>query len=71
MPTLPHSPLDRISASSGPKRMDVLGKIAEAILGGLSYLYLKYRIMHRDVRPAKILVSPPGAIKPCGFRNSL
>lgn len=48
-------------------RVDVLGKIAEAVLGGLKYLYLAHRIMHRDIKPSNILVNSKGQIKLCDF----
>jgi mitogen-activated protein kinase kinase len=44
-----------------------LGKIAEAVLGGLSYLYAAHRIMHRDLKPSNILVNSRGYIKLCDF----
>lgn len=47
--------------------MDVLGKIAEAVLGGLTYLYTNHRIMHRDLKPSNILVNSRGQIKLCDF----
>jgi mitogen-activated protein kinase kinase len=47
--------------------VDVLGKIAEAILGGLKYLYLAHRIMHRDIKPSNVLVNSRGQIKLCDF----
>ncbi|KAI9780686.1 MAG: MAP kinase kinase (MEK) [Geoglossum umbratile] len=59
--------LDRISKDFGPVRVDVLGKIAEAILGGLTYLYNVHRIMHRDIKPSNILVNSRGCIKLCDF----
>ena len=48
-------------------RVDVLGKIAEAILGGLKYLYLAHRIMHRDIKPSNVLVNSKGQIKLIDF----
>ena len=45
----------------------MLGKIAEAVLGGLKYLYLAHRIMHRDIKPSNILVNSAGQIKLCDF----
>ena len=51
----------------GPVRVDVLGKIAEATLGGLTYLYVKHHIMHRDIKPSNILVNSRGSIKLCDF----
>ncbi|KAK5164806.1 MAP kinase kinase (MEK) [Saxophila tyrrhenica] len=59
--------LDSISKNFGPVRVDVLGKIAEAVLGGLKYLYLAHRIMHRDIKPSNILVNSRGQIKLCDF----
>lgn len=59
--------MDRISKDFGPVRVDVLGKIAEAILGGLTYLYEVHRIMHRDIKPSNVLVNSRGAIKLCDF----
>lgn len=47
--------------------MDVLGKIAEATLGGLTYLYIKHHIMHRDIKPSNVLVNHRGQIKLCDF----
>lgn len=61
------SSLDRISRLFGPVRVDVLGKIAEATLGGLTYLYTKHHIMHRDIKPSNILVNSKGQIKLCDF----
>ncbi|ORY65464.1 MAP kinase [Pseudomassariella vexata] len=59
--------LDRVSRVFGPVRVDVLGKIAEATLGGLTYLYSKHHIMHRDIKPSNILVNSRGHIKLCDF----
>jgi mitogen-activated protein kinase kinase len=59
--------LDWVSKKFGPVRVDVLGKIAESVLGGLSYLYSAHRIMHRDLKPSNILVNSKGNIKLCDF----
>lgn len=64
---IPNSSLDRVSRDFGPVRVDVLGKIAEATLGGLTYLYVKHHIMHRDIKPSNILVNSRGCIKLCDF----
>jgi mitogen-activated protein kinase kinase len=61
------SSLDRISKDFGPVRVDVLGKIAESVLGGLVYLYEAHRIMHRDIKPSNVLVNSRGSIKLCDF----
>ena len=45
----------------------MLGKIAEATLGGLTYLYEEHHIMHRDIKPSNILVNSQGKIKLCDF----
>ncbi|EEH34973.1 dual specificity protein kinase FUZ7 [Paracoccidioides lutzii Pb01] len=59
--------LDRVSKDFGPVRVDVLGKIAESILGGLVYLYEVHRIMHRDIKPSNVLLNSRGNIKLCDF----
>ena len=61
------SSLDWVSRTFGPVRVDVLGKISEAVLGGLAYLYSAHRIMHRDIKPSNILVNSRGSIKLCDF----
>lgn len=62
-----HRSLDAVSRNFGPVRVDVLGKIAEAVLGGLTYLYKTHRIMHRDLKPSNVLVNSKGQIKLCDF----
>lgn len=59
--------LDKVSRDLGPLRVDVLGKIAEATLAGLTYLYDHHRIMHRDIKPSNIVVNSRGQIKLCDF----
>lgn len=59
--------LERISKQFGPVRVDVLGKISEATLGGLTYLYTNHHIMHRDIKPSNIVVNSKGQIKLCDF----
>lgn len=48
-------------------RVDVLGKIAVATLGGLTYLYQNHHIMHRDIKPSNILINSKGDIRLCDF----
>ncbi|KAJ1506296.1 MAP kinase kinase (MEK) [Coelomomyces lativittatus] len=52
------------------KRIDneaILGHISIAVLEGLVYLYLNYRIIHRDIKPNNILLNSKGQIKICDF----
>lgn len=44
----------------------VLGKIAEAVLRGLSYLHER-KIIHRDIKPQNILLNLEGQVKLCDF----
>lgn len=46
---------------------NILRKITEAVLKGLSYLRDSHQIMHRDVKPSNILVNSSGEIKLCDF----
>ncbi|KAK9381683.1 kinase-like domain-containing protein [Kockiozyma suomiensis] len=59
--------LDRILKKMGPLQEDILGKIAEAVVEGLTYLYNLNRIIHRDVKPSNVLVNSHGQIKLCDF----
>lgn len=44
----------------------VLGKIAESVLRGLSYLHER-KIIHRDIKPQNILLNEQGQVKLCDF----
>ncbi|CCK67994.1 mitogen-activated protein kinase kinase MKK1 KNAG_0A03060 [Huiozyma naganishii CBS 8797] len=44
----------------------VLGKIAEDVLRGLSYLHEK-KVIHRDIKPQNILLNDRGEVKLCDF----
>ncbi|CAG7846823.1 Dual specificity protein kinase FUZ7 [Serendipita indica DSM 11827] len=59
--------LDKIYKKTGPIPIDVVGKIAFAVLSGLTYLYDVHRIIHRDIKPSNMLVNSSGEIKICDF----
>lgn len=44
----------------------VLGKVAEGVLNGLTYLH-GHRIIHRDIKPSNILLTRTGDVKLCDF----
>lgn len=44
----------------------VLGKVAEGVLNGLTYLH-SHRIIHRDIKPSNILFCRNGQVKLCDF----
>lgn len=44
----------------------ILGKIAESVLRGLSYLHEK-KVIHRDIKPQNILLNEEGQVKLCDF----
>ncbi|KAK9377327.1 kinase-like domain-containing protein [Lipomyces chichibuensis] len=55
-----------VSARGGRIGERVLGKIAEGVLSGLSYLHER-RIIHRDIKPQNILLDKNGQVKLCDF----
>lgn len=59
--------LDRISKKHGPLPEPIIGKITEAVVEGLVYLYDTHHIMHRDIKPSNVLVNSQGQIKLCDF----
>ncbi|OKL60359.1 hypothetical protein UA08_04154 [Talaromyces atroroseus] len=44
----------------------VLGKVAEGVLNGLTYLHSR-KIIHRDIKPSNILLCRNGQVKLCDF----
>ncbi|TDL22144.1 Pkinase-domain-containing protein [Rickenella mellea] len=59
--------LDGIYKKIGPIDIDIVGKVALAVLEGLTYLYDVHRIIHRDIKPSNILCNSSGQIKICDF----
>ncbi|TEB40148.1 Pkinase-domain-containing protein [Coprinellus micaceus] len=59
--------LDGIYKKIGAIDIDIVGKIALAVLEGLTYLYDVHRIIHRDIKPSNILFNSKGEIKICDF----
>lgn len=59
--------LDTVYKTHGPIAEPIIGKITEAVVEGLNYLYDKHRIIHRDVKPSNILINHEGQIKLCDF----
>ncbi|KAK4106691.1 kinase-like protein [Parathielavia hyrcaniae] len=53
----------RLGGRTGEK---VLGKVADGVLQGLTYLHSK-KIIHRDIKPSNILLCRNGDVKLCDF----
>ncbi|ODQ63569.1 Pkinase-domain-containing protein [Nadsonia fulvescens var. elongata DSM 6958] len=56
----------KVKARGGRIGEKVLGRIAEGVLSGLSYLHER-RIIHRDIKPQNILLDTNGQVKLCDF----
>ncbi|KAG5360314.1 MAP kinase kinase MKK1/SSP32 [Yarrowia sp. B02] len=56
----------RVKERGGRIGEKVLGKVAEGVLKGLSYLHER-RIIHRDIKPQNILLDKEGQVKLCDF----
>jgi mitogen-activated protein kinase kinase 3 len=70
----------KVSASQAPKDdddeiiqlicvhfVDILGKIAVAVVKALHYLHSQLSVIHRDVKPSNILINRIGEVKMCDF----
>lgn len=47
--------------------LDILGKIAVAVVNALHYLHSNLHVIHRDVKPSNILINRKGEVKMCDF----
>ncbi|KAJ6505183.1 Pkinase-domain-containing protein [Mycena sanguinolenta] len=61
---------DAIYKRIGPIDVEVVGKVAVAVLEGQRYLCDEHSIVHRDIRPSNILCNSQGDIKLCDFSLS-
>uniref|UniRef100_A0A8R1U2X2 mitogen-activated protein kinase kinase n=1 Tax=Onchocerca volvulus TaxID=6282 RepID=A0A8R1U2X2_ONCVO len=59
--------LDVVLKKVGKLKESRVGRIAVAVIRGLSYLKDEHKILHRDVKPSNILVNSHGEIKLCDF----
>ncbi|KAH7909232.1 kinase-like domain-containing protein [Hygrophoropsis aurantiaca] len=59
--------LDGIYKKIGAIDIEIVSKVALAVLEGLTYLYDVHRIIHRDIKPSNILCNSQGQIKICDF----
>ena len=56
----------QVKKRNGRTGEKVLGKVAEGVLNGLTYLH-SHRIIHRDIKPSNILLCRDGQVKLCDF----
>jgi serine/threonine protein kinase len=49
----------------------ILAKVALSVVKGLQYLWDRFAMMHRDVKPRNILVNARGQFKLCDFVRAL
>ncbi|XP_012289102.1 cyclin-dependent kinase-like 4 isoform X2 [Orussus abietinus] len=63
---LDHTVLDELEAAGGGLGLDVSRRHIFQVLRGLNFCHVNH-IMHRDVKPENILVSPNGVVKLCDF----
>lgn len=61
-----HSVYCEVKKLGGRTGEKVLGKVAEGVLNGLTYLHDR-RIIHRDIKPSNILLCRDGKVKLCDF----
>uniref|UniRef100_A0A914GTG0 mitogen-activated protein kinase kinase n=1 Tax=Globodera rostochiensis TaxID=31243 RepID=A0A914GTG0_GLORO len=59
--------LDIVLQSVGRIEEKWVGRIAVAVINGLTYLKEEFNILHRDVKPSNMLVNSQGEIKLCDF----
>ncbi|KAK4452011.1 kinase-like domain-containing protein [Podospora aff. communis PSN243] len=62
--------LDSILAATGTIPIAMLAHIAKCVVGALLYLANNLRMVHRDVRPARMFLNSRGEVKLGGFRLS-
>nr|CAD56893.1 MAP kinase kinase 2 [Meloidogyne artiellia] len=59
--------LDIVMQTAGRITEKWVGRIAVAVIDGLTYLKEQFNILHRDVKPSNMLVNSRGEIKLCDF----
>lgn len=59
--------LDTVYHAYGPFEEPVVGRVALSMLRGITYLYDKFKIMHRDIKPQNTLLNSKGEIKIADF----